>query len=1438
MQALRQEILPASGVEFVTSLHLTPYVLPTPPNPSARQEFAARALCNVVVARSNILRIFEVREEPAPVPEGVEDERERRGKVRRGTEAVEGEVEMDEQGEGFVNMGAAKPTSQNDNAYANIRTRMYFIREHRLHGTVTGIESVKIMSTLEDKLDRLLVSFKDAKLALLEWSTAIHDLITVSIHTYERAPQLMSVDAPLFRSQLRVDPLSRCAALSLPNDAIAVLPFYQSQAELDVMDQDQDQAQIRDVPYSPSFILDLITDVDERLHNVIDYVFLPGFNNPTIAVLFQPQQTCTGRLKEFKDTVKLFIFTLDLVTRAYPVINAVEGLPYDSNALLACDASMGGVVVLTSNAIIYIDRTARKIALPVNGWASRVSDLALPDLSGHEADRVMHLEGSRCIFADEHMMFVVLRDGLVYPVELVPDGRTVSRLSMAPALAQTAIPSAIRKVGDEYIFVGSAVGPSALLKASRVEEIITEEMDSSPSPAAVVPSADKMDVDEEEDLYGESTQNAMVTSNGHVNGSTENVKKRSVIHLSLCDTLPAHGPIADLTFSIAKNGDRSVPELVAATGTGLMGGFTLFQRDLPTRVKRKLHAIGGGRGMWALPVRQPLKANGVSYEKAGSQMENDTVIVSTDATPSPGLSRIATRTAKTDITITTRIPGTTIGAAPFFGRTAILHVMTNAIRVLEPDGTERQIIKDLENQMSRPKIRFCSICDPFVLILREDDSLGLFIGEPERGKIRRKDMSPMGEKTSRYLAGSFFNDSTGLFQAQGASRSQSANGVDTPATTTLQTVLNSGSKTQWLILVRPQGVMEIWTLPKLSLVFSTIAIATLQSVLVDSFDPPAASLPQAPPRKPQDLDIEQVLVAPLGESSPTPHLFVFMRSGQLSIYEACHLDQAPEEPQPARSSPLMVQFVKVASRAFAIQRAEETEKTILAEQKKIFRHLIPFVTSPSPGVVLSGVFFTGDHPSWLLATDKSGVRIHSSGHNVVHAFTACSLWESKGDFLLYSDEGPSLLEWMPGIQIATDLPSRFVPRSQAYSHLVYESSTSLLVASSVRQAKFTTYDDDGNCLWEPDAPNVTYPVCDCSSLELISPETWTVMDGYEFSPNESVNAMDCVPLETMSTETGSKNFIAVGTTINRGEDLAVKGATYIFEVVEVVSDPGSSAKRLYKLNLRCRDEAKGPVTAVCGLNGYLVSSMGQKIYVRALDLDERLVGVAFLDVGLYVTCLRSLKNLLLIGDSVKSVWFVAFQEDPYKLVVLAKDIHHHCVTSVNFLFADNRLSIATDDEDGIFRMYEYNPHDPESKDGQILLCRTEFHAQVQTSTSLAIARRVKEDPALPQSKLICGCADGSLVAIVPIEESSAKRLQLLHGQLTRNVQHVAALNPRAFRIVRNDYFSKPLIKGILDYNLLAHFEALPIDRQNEMTRQIGTERTTILRDWTAIGGAW
>jgi len=291
--------------------------------------------------------------------------------------------------------------------------------------------------------------------------------------------------------------------------------------------------------------------------------------------------------------------------------------------------------------------------------------------------------------------------------------------------------------------------------------------------------------------------------------------------------------------------------------------------------------------------------------------------------------------------------------------------------------------------------------------------------------------------------------------------------------------MNAGHKTQWLVLCRPQGVVEIWTLPKLTLAFSTSLVAALEPVLTDSYDPPALSLPHDPPRKPQELDVEQIVIAPLGESSPRPHLMVFLRSGQLAIYEALPT-LAPTDPLPAtRASSLLIKFVKVVSRAFDIQHSEETEKSILAEQKRISRLLIPFVSSPVPGQTLSGVFFTGDRPCWILSTDKGGVKVFPSGHSVVHAFTASSVWESKGDFLLYSEEGPSLMEWIPDIQLEGHLPSRFIPRRRPYSNVVYDPSTSLIVAASSQLSKFASYDEDGNIVWEPDGKRNTRGVAVC-----------------------------------------------------------------------------------------------------------------------------------------------------------------------------------------------------------------------------------------------------------------------------------------------------------------------------------------------------------------------
>jgi len=109
MQALRRELLPPSGVEYAVALNFIPSTVFRQQASLTSDTNYPKTLTNLVVAYSDIIRIFEVHEEVTSLQHS--SGKDKWSRVRRDTEAVEGEVEMDSQGEGFVNMGTVKVTS-------------------------------------------------------------------------------------------------------------------------------------------------------------------------------------------------------------------------------------------------------------------------------------------------------------------------------------------------------------------------------------------------------------------------------------------------------------------------------------------------------------------------------------------------------------------------------------------------------------------------------------------------------------------------------------------------------------------------------------------------------------------------------------------------------------------------------------------------------------------------------------------------------------------------------------------------------------------------------------------------------------------------------------------------------------------------------------------------------------------------------------------------------------------------------------------------------------------------------------------------------------------------------------------------------------------------------------------------------------------------------
>jgi cleavage and polyadenylation specificity factor subunit 1 len=133
-----------------------------------------------------------------------------------------------------------------------------------------------------------------------------------------------------------------------------------------------------------------------------------------------------------------------------------------------------------------------------------------------------------------------------------------------------------------------------------------------------------------------------------------------------------------------------------------------------------------------------------------------------------------------------------------------------------------------------------------------------------------------------------------------------------------------------------------------------------------------------------------------------PSLYqIYLRCSQLAIYRINSIP-APITFPPNRESLLLIQFTKMLSRH--LESFEEAEQGTMLEIKRVQRRLVPFVTASKANATLSGLFFTGDRPHWIVGTDTSGVKLVPCSHSVVHSFTTCSVWDSKSDFLLYTDE--------------------------------------------------------------------------------------------------------------------------------------------------------------------------------------------------------------------------------------------------------------------------------------------------------------------------------------------------------------------------------------------------------------------------------------------------
>lgn len=222
---------------------------------------------------------------------------------------------------------------------------------------------------------------------------------------------------------------------------------------------------------------------------------------------------------------------------------------------------------------------------------------------------------------------------------------------------------------------------------------------------------------------------------------------------------------------------------------------------------------------------------------------------------------------------------------------------------------------------------------------------------------------------------------------------------------------------------------------------------------------------------------------------------------------------------------------------------------------------------------------------------------------------------------------------------------RKIPVEEQVDYLTYSTSSNTYVLGTSSGVGFKLPENDElHPEWRMESISFL-PEVPQSSVKLVSPETWAIIDNYPLEAAEHITAVKNVNLEISENTHERKDLIVVGTAIAKGEDIPARGCIYVFEMIEVVPEPGHPETGR-KLKLVGKETVKGAVTALSGIGsqGFIIVAQGQKCMVRGLKEDGSLLPVAFMDMLCYVNVAKELKGtgMCILGDAVKGVWFAGY----------------------------------------------------------------------------------------------------------------------------------------------------------------------------------------------------
>ncbi|CAG2109128.1 unnamed protein product [Medioppia subpectinata] len=1307
------------------------------------------------------------------------------------------------------------------------KVRLECVQSFTLFGNIESISKVSFMSSNRDSL---LLAFRSAKLSVVEYDPNTHDLKTTSLHYFEEQEMRGGFTQFSRPPIVRCDPDSRCAALLLYSKNIMILPFRK-----DITADDQKSglssstaafpmtSAAAKTPVMASYKLDLNSEQygEKFLHN---------YYEPTLLILYEPVRTWAGRVAVRQDTCAMLVLSLDVHQRVHPHIWSMNHLPYDCFQAMPVPKPIGGVLIFAYSSIIHLNQGLPPFGVSLNSFTEGNTSFLLRP----QEDIKISLDSSKACFISNDKLVISLRTGELYVLSLSNDMTRSIRGFHFDRCAASVLSTCITLCENGYIFLGSRLGHSILV---HYVEKPYEEIHNKITAESVTEPSLEVTTDETNDKTDDQSANEDVNNDNSAENTAESEESSepSAKKIKSEDIEPEKTEKDNIDNWFA--GDVALvadKDLLEAYGPQEVSSM---KKETPTtlvfEVCDSLINIGPcGQVCMGEPA--------LLAEEFASSKEPDLELVTTSGYAKNGALSVLQRTLRPQIVTTFELPGctdmwTVYGPKSKATEETVESTETNAsayhaylilsrsdatlvlqtgqeINELDQSGFSSQTstvspmgvrlldgIRELQHfpiDVGSP-ICYTSLADPYAVLMSQNglDSNG----SNARLLVSRPDLLTA---KSKIVAICVYKDTSGLFTTQAKEQfNQNASNTTSPV---------SKSKSAATVAAQVSALPNVSTVDEEDeLLYGDYNITETVNT-VESKDQPTSP------------EINEPKIQVMKAHEPTYWLFIVRENGILEIYSL-----------PTFKLSYLVKNFPMGPKVL-VDSVQSTDHTGSQQQQD----------SPSSMPITLEILVTG-----MGAKQSRELRIHEmSIDGAVTCFAPFHNMNCPKGFLYFNNkEELRICSLATHLNYDANWPVRKVPLRCTPHFINYhvDSKTYCLVTSVLEEVtklvRIGGEEKDYDFLEREN--RYIYPTTERFCIQLISPVSWEIIPStkIELEEWEHITCIKNVMLASEGTESGLKGYIALGTNYNYGEDVTNRGRIWILDIIEVVPEPGLPLTKNKIKTVYCKEQ-KGPITTLCQVKGFLLTAIGQKLYIWQLK-ESSLIGIAFIDTQLYIHSAISVKNLVLIADVYKSISLLRYQEETRTLSLVSKDCRSLQVFACDYAIDGSQMCFAISDSEKNIILYSYQPDVRESMGGTRLLRRADFHFGSNINSFFRIGCKIPANITDKRVKQQLQCRhitmfaslDGSLGYFLPVSEKTYRRLLMLQNVLTVSLQHTAGLNPKAFRMIK---ISRPELmnpsKNILDGDLLVKFATLSMNEKSDLAKKIGTTPSQVMDDLQEI----